>query len=146
MLGRTRFGRIISAIGYNETAARFAGLRTDRTKLLVYALSGLLSGLAAVIMVARVSSARENAGAGLEIDAVTIAVLGGATVYGGTGTVLGTFLGVLIVGFLRNGMTLGYIASEVQNIFVGGILIVAVTINELLRRYQQRHSGRRVGS
>lgn len=146
VLGRTRFGRVISAIGYNETAARFAGLRTDRTKLLVYALSGLLSGLAAVIFIARVSSARENAGQGLELDAVTIAVLGGASIYGGKGTILGTLLGVLIVGFLRNGMTLGYVAFEVQNIFVGVILIVAVTINELLRRYQQRHFGRKVGS
>src|SRR5262249_39062362 len=108
MLARTTFGRVLSAIGFNETAARFAGLSVDRCKFLVYMLSGSLAGLAALIYISRVASAREDAGVGTELDAVTIAVLGGAAVGGGRGSITGTLLAILIVGFLRNGLSLAF--------------------------------------
>lgn len=132
-LSRTTFGRALYGLGHNETAARFSGLQVSRIKLAIFTLTGLLSGIAAVVFVSRVSSARGDAGQLLELDVITAVVLGGTALTGGRGTILGTMLGLLIIGVVRNGLTLAFVPLEVQAVFVGVILIVAVSINRWLR-------------
>lgn len=132
-LSRTTFGRALYGLGHNETAARFSGLQVSRIKLAIFTLTGMLSGVAAVIFVSRVSSARGDAGQLLELDVITAVVLGGTALTGGRGTILGTMLGLLIIGVLRNGLTLAFVPLEAQAVFVGVILIVAVSINRWLR-------------
>jgi rhamnose transport system permease protein len=146
LLSRSTFGRVLYAIGTNETVARFAGLRVDRAKLIAFSLSGFLSAVAAVIFVARVSSAKANAGLGYELDAITIVVLGGTAISGGHGNVLGTVLGLVLVGLARNGMTLAFVQGDVQAVVIGFLLIVAVIVNRafagsgsLFDRYIGRH-------
>jgi rhamnose transport system permease protein len=138
LLARTTFGRTLYALGVNETAGRFAGLHVDRVKLAAYALSGLLSAAAAVIFISRVSSAKANAGEGYELDAITIVVLGGGSVAGGRGGVVGTLLGLAIIGITRNGLTQAYIPPEVQAILIGAVLVAAVVGNELFARWWAR--------
>jgi rhamnose transport system permease protein len=133
LLGRTVFGRTLYALGHNETAARFSGIAVDRAKLIVFTLTGLLSGLAAVTFVSRVSSARGDAGQLVELDAITAVVLGGTALTGGRGTIWGTLLGLLLIGVVRNGLTLAFVPLEVQAVFVGTILILAVALNQRLR-------------
>lgn len=133
LLARTTFGRSLYAFGHNETAARFAGIAVDRLQLIVYTATGLLSGLAAVVYVSRVSSARGDHGQLMELDVITAVVLGGTALTGGRGSILGTLLGLLIVGVVRNGLTLAFVPLEVQAVFVGLILIVAVGVNRRLR-------------
>lgn len=133
LLGRTVFGRSLYAFGHNETATRFSGIHVDLLQLLAFTLTGLLSGLAAVIFVSRVSSARGDAGQLLELDVITAVVLGGTALTGGRGTIWGTVLGLLIIGVVRNGLTLAFVPLPVQAVFVGLILIVAVAFNQWLR-------------
>jgi rhamnose transport system permease protein len=133
LLGRTVFGRKLYGLGHNETAARFAGIHVDKVIWTVYSLSGLLSGLAAVIFVSRVSTARADAGTWYELDAITAVVLGGTALTGGQGGILGTLLGLLIIGVVRNGLTLAFVPGEVQSVFIGLILIAAVAFNQRLR-------------
>lgn len=134
LLSRTTFGRSLYAFGHNETATRFAGIPVDRLQIAVYTLTGFLSGLAAVVFVSRVSSARGDSGALMELDVITAVVLGGTALTGGRGSILGTLLGLLIVGVVRNGLTLAFVPLEVQAVFVGVILIVAVTLNRTIRQ------------
>jgi len=146
VLSRTTFGRSLYAFGHNETATRFAGIPVDRLQiavytitgflsgLAVYTITGFLSGLAAVIFVSRVSSARGDSGALMELDVITAVVLGGTALTGGRGSILGTLLGLLIIGVVRNGLTLAFVPLEVQAVFVGIILILAVTVNRTIRR------------
>jgi rhamnose transport system permease protein len=133
LLARTTFGRSLYAFGSNAVATRFAGVAVNRLQLAAYTITGLLSGIAAVIFVSRVSSARGDSGAMLELDVITAVVLGGTALTGGRGSILGTLLGLLIIGVVRNGLTLIFVPLEVQAVFVGAILILAVTINRRLR-------------
>jgi len=133
VLARTTFGRSLYAFGSNPVATRFAGVAVNRLQVAVYTITGLLSGIAAVIFVARVSSARGDSGALMELDVITAVVLGGTALTGGRGSILGTLLGLLIIGVVRNGLTLIFVPLEVQAVFVGLILILAVTINRRLR-------------
>ena len=133
LLSRTTFGRSLYALGHNKLAARFSGLRVDRLELTVFILSGFLSAVAAVIFVSRVSSARGDAGQLVELDVITAVVLGGTALTGGRGTIWGTLLGLLIIGVVRNGLTLAFVPLEVQAVFVGLILVAAVAVNQRLR-------------
>ncbi|MDZ7801998.1 MAG: ABC transporter permease [Trueperaceae bacterium] len=133
VLGRTTFGRSLYAFGHNEVATRFAGIAVDRLQLAVYTATGVLCGLASVVFVSRVSSARGDSGTLMELDVITAVVLGGTALTGGRGSILGTLLGLLIIGVVRNGLTLAFVPLEVQAVFVGLILIAAVAVNRLLR-------------
>jgi rhamnose transport system permease protein len=137
LLARTTFGRYVYAIGANEEAARFSGIPVARVKITTYAMTGLLVGLAATIFTSRVSSARADFGNGLELDVIAAVVLGGSSIYGGVGSIPGTILGVLIIAVLRNGLQLAGVSSTWQLFLLGVLLIVAVLINEFLRRREE---------
>ena len=131
-LSRTRWGRYLYAIGMNETASRYAALPVDRVKLCVYALSGLMSGLASAVFVSRVATAKADAGLYMELDAITACVLGGVSIYGGRGSIPGTLLGLLIVGSLRRGLDLSRVVASTQSIYIGAVLILAVFAHQVL--------------
>jgi ribose/xylose/arabinose/galactoside ABC-type transport system permease subunit len=134
ILSRTSFGRYVYAIGNNEEAARFSGVPVRKVKLVLYAGIGLLVAMASVIYTSRVYTARGDSGLGLELDVISAVVLGGASIYGGSGTIGGTVLGVLIIATLRNGLVLAGVPSTWQVFVLGVLLLVAVFLNEFFRR------------
>lgn len=133
-LTRTAWGRSVFGIGANEAAARLSGVPVIRVELQVYMLSGFMSALAAVIYAAHVSVAKPDAGLGFELTAITAVVLGGTAVSGGEGGVLGTLIALLMVGFLRSGLTLARVPSEAQDMMVGLLLILVVAVDRWSRR------------
>ena len=127
----TDMGRNIYAIGGNPNAARLAGIRIDRYRIGVYALTGIVCGIAAVLLTARSTSGQPSSGsAGLELEAITAAFLGGCAMAGGRGTIIGTILGVLIIGTLNNGMLLMMVPNFYQLVAKGLLLLAAVMIME----------------
>lgn len=134
MLNYTRFGRHIYAIGGNETAARVSGVNLGRTKIGIYAFSGLMAGLGGVVLTARVQSATPALGMGYELDAIASAVIGGTSFAGGIGTVWGTVVGALIIGVMRNGMDLLSVSPFYQQVVQGVIIILAIIIDERKNR------------
>ncbi len=134
LLARTSFGRTLYAIGNNETAARFSGLAVDRAKLTIYGLSGCMAGLAAWIFVSRVSTTRSDMGTGVELDAIAAVVLGGTSIFGGTGSVLGTVLGVVLVQLLKNGLALTGVKGDATIVVIGVVLILSILLTNLLQR------------
>lgn len=137
LLTRTRFGLHIYAIGGNEETARLAGVPVNRVKILTYALSGMLAGLAGVLLTARVFSAQPQAAVGLELEAIAAAVLGGVSLFGGVGTVYGAVVGALIVGVLGNGMNLQRVAAYSQQVIQGVVLLLALTVDVLIKRLER---------
>ncbi|BDG60420.1 ABC transporter permease [Caldinitratiruptor microaerophilus] len=134
LLTRTVFGRRVFALGLNETAARYSGIQVARVKVWIYTLSGLLSALAALILVARTATARADAGTGLELDVVTAVVLGGTKITGGEGSIAGTVLGLLLIGIISNGLDLAGIPSVWRTVALGAALILAILINQTVWR------------
>lgn len=126
----TDFGRAIYAIGGNDTAARLAGINLSRVRVLMYMLSGAIAGLAGVLLTARTTSGNPVNGNGLELQAITAVFLGGAATTGGKGTVFGTFLAVILVGVLNNGMNLLGFNTFVQRVALGLLLIAAVAVSQ----------------
>jgi len=137
ILSRTSFGRYVYAIGNNEEAARFSGVPVRRVKIALYSGMGLLVAMAAVIYTSRVYTARGDTGLGLELDVISAVVLGGASIYGGSGTIGGTVLGVLIIATLRNGLILAGVPSTWQLFILGVLLLVAVFLNEFFRKGEE---------
>jgi rhamnose transport system permease protein len=133
-LARTSFGRVLYVIGNNETAARFSGLAVDRTKLAIYTLSGLTAALAAWIFVSRVSTTRSDMGTGLELDVIAAVVLGGTSIFGGSGSILGTVLGVVLVQLLKNGLALTGVKGDATIVVIGAVLILSILITNLAQR------------
>ncbi|MEZ0576207.1 ribose ABC transporter permease [Halodesulfovibrio aestuarii] len=129
LLNHTRLGRYIYALGGNEAATRLSGINVDRIKITVYALSGLLSALAGLIVTSRLSSAQPTAGAGYELDAIAAVVLGGTSLMGGKGSIIGTLLGALIIGFLNNALNLLDVSSYYQMIAKALVILLAVLID-----------------
>jgi ribose transport system permease protein len=129
ILRHTRFGRYVYALGGNEEAARLSGLRTNLIKTTVYAVSGLLAALAGIILTSRLSSAQPTAGAGYELDAIAAVVLGGTSLAGGSGHILGTLVGALIIGILNNALNLMNVSSYYQMIAKGVIILIAVLLD-----------------
>ncbi len=129
VLARTTLGRSIYAIGLNEAASRFSGIRTQRIKLWLYALSGLTAGWAAVMFVARRNTAKADIGTGLELDVITAVVLGGSSIFGGRGRIIGTILGVLLIHETREFVSWKWNNDELIAIVIGVLLIVSVLMN-----------------
>jgi ribose/xylose/arabinose/galactoside ABC-type transport system permease subunit len=134
VLTRTRFGRYVYAIGGNEEATRLSGVSVGFHKTMVYALSGLMSAVAAVLLTARLNSAQPIAGMMYELDAIAATVIGGTSLLGGSGTLPGTLIGALIMGVLRNGLNLLGISSFLQQIVIGLVIIGAVLVDSMLKR------------
>ncbi len=138
VLTRTRFGRYVYAIGGNEEATRLSGVSVRFHKTMVYALSGLVSGLAAAILTARLNSAQPIAGIMYELDAIAATVIGGTSLLGGQGRVTGTLVGALIMGVLRNGLNLLGISSFLQQVVIGLVIVGAVLLDSLLKTGDRR--------
>lgn len=128
LLERTAFGRYVYAIGGNETATRLSGVRVPRAKLLVYALSGFTAAIAAVVLTGRLMSGQPNAGQGFELDAIAAVVLGGTSIAGGRGSLIGTLLGALLLGVLNNGLNMVGVNPYVQTVVKGVIILFAIFI------------------
>ncbi len=131
-LSKTRFGRYIYGVGGNEEASRLAGVSIAKVKYVVYSLSGLLSGLAGLILLARISSGQPNAGMGYEMDVITASVLGGVSISGGEGKLRFVVFGVLLMGVLSNGMIMMSINDYVQQFIKGLVLIFAVAFDKYM--------------
>ena len=134
VLNKTKLGRYTYAIGGNEEAARLSGVSVIFHKIMIYGICGLLSGLAAVILTARLNSAQPIAGIMYELDAIAAAVIGGTSLVGGEGRVSGTLIGALIMGVLRNGLNLLGVSSFLQQTIIGSVIIIAVLIDMTLKR------------
>lgn len=132
-LARTRLGRALYAIGNNETGARFSGLRVNRTLLLIYAFSGLMSAIAGTIFVSRVSTTRSDMGMGIELDVIAAVVLGGTSIFGGSGSIAGTIIGVALIQLLKNGLALTGVTSDATIIVIGSVLIFAILVNNFIQ-------------
>ncbi len=134
MLTRTPFGRYVYAIGGNEEAARLSGVAVRLHKTMIYAVSGLTSAIAAVILTARLNSAQPIAGMMYELDAIAATVIGGTSLLGGEGSLGGTVVGALIMGVLRNGLNLLGVSSFLQQVVIGAVIVVAVLLDAVLKR------------
>lgn len=134
LLTRTRLGRYTYAIGGNEQAAWLAGVPVGRFKVAIYALSGLMAGVAAVLMTSRLNAASPLSGEMYELYAIAAAVIGGVSLMGGEGGVLGTLIGALIMGTLRNGLNALNVPSALEGMVVGGVLVAAVVLDRARHR------------
>ncbi|MBM3268995.1 MAG: ABC transporter permease [Candidatus Sericytochromatia bacterium] len=131
ILSRTRLGRYAYALGSNEEAVRLSGVNADAYKTWIYVIMGLLCGVAGAISIGRVSSAEPNAALGYELDAIAAVVIGGASLMGGRGTIVGTLLGIAIMGVLRSGLVFLNVSTAWQQLVIGGVVILAVWIDQL---------------
>ena len=134
ILSKTILGRYTFALGSNEEAARLSGVNVDRWKIAVYTVCGLFAGLAGVLIAARLNSAQPASGQGYELDAIAAAVIGGTSLSGGEGTILGTVIGAFIISTLTNGLRILSVPQEWQIVVTGGIVIVAVYLDIVRRR------------
>jgi ribose transport system permease protein len=134
LLVNTRLGRYCYAIGSNVEAARYAGVRVSRYQILFYVILGALTGLAGAIESARLVTGQPTAGEGYELRVIAAVVIGGGSLNGGQGTVIGTIIGALIMGVLANGANLLGISSFAQQVVIGAVIVLAVTFDEFQRR------------
>lgn len=134
ILSKTALGRYTFALGSNEEAVRLSGVNTDRWKIAVYTLAGSICGIAGLLIASRLNSAQPALGQGYELDAIAAVVIGGTSLSGGRGTVLGTLIGALIMSVLLNGLRILSVAQEWQTVVTGSIIILAVYIDILRRR------------
>lgn len=134
ILTKTVMGRYNLAIGSNEEATRLSGVNVDRWKTAIYALGGAFSGIGGVIMAARLNSAQPALGAGYELDAIAAVVIGGTSLSGGEGTILGTIIGAFIISVLTNGLRILSVPQEWQMVITGAIVILAVYADIIRRR------------
>lgn len=132
-LKRTAFGRHVYAVGGNETASRLSGVNVNRVKTIVFTVSGLLAGLAALLHAALVSQGSHIDGAGYELNAIAAVVIGGTSLAGGVGTIVGSMVGALILSILDNILGLRNIPSEYQMILKGVLIVVAVLLQRQRR-------------
>lgn len=134
ILNKTILGRYTVALGSNEEATRLSGVNVDAWKIAVYTLAGAFAGLGGVLMASRLNSAQPALGAGYELDAIAAVVIGGTSLAGGSGTILGTVIGAFIISTLTNGLRILSVPQEWQIVVTGGILILAVFADTLRRR------------
>lgn len=129
ILHKTTFGRRVYAVGGNEEASKLSGISPDRVKIAVYAITGLLAAMSALILTSRLNSAQPTAGESYELDAIAAVVLGGTSLTGGKGWIFGTLVGALIIGVLNNGMNLIGVSSFFQQVVKGVVILLAVLID-----------------
>jgi rhamnose transport system permease protein len=134
ILHRASFGRRVYVIGNNADVARYSGIDVGRVKLILFTTSGLVAGLAGVLFAARLGSVRANIGEGFELDIITMVLLGGVSIFGGSGTLLGVGLAICIVLNLRNGLGLANVEANTQTGVIGALLIVSVLAQNVLDR------------
>lgn len=137
-LHKTAVGRQLFAIGSNPVAARFSGIPVDRLRFLLFVTSGALSGLAAALLTARLGSMRSNIGVGWELDIVTMVILGGVSIAGGVGSILGVVLAVLVLGLVTFGMSLNNIPGQVVSVYIGALLIAVIAIPRIVDKIRIR--------
>jgi rhamnose transport system permease protein len=146
VLHRSWIGRQIYAIGNNKEAARFAGIRVNRIKLLLFVLSGLLAAVAGIVLTARISSARADNAIGFELLVITTVLLGGVNIFGGRGSLVGVILALFVIGGLRNALGLINVSGDVQNIVIGMLLVISVLGPNIAQRIQVALSRRRLAT
>jgi ribose transport system permease protein len=134
VLTRTRFGRYVYAVGGNPEAARLAGIRTNRVLVEVYVICGILTALSGILLASRLTSGQPNAGLMYELDVIAAVVVGGTSLNGGRGTIVGTFIGSMLIGVLRNGLNLLDVESYVQQVVVGVVILLAVMADQWKRK------------
>jgi ribose transport system permease protein len=134
VLRKTVFGSEVYSVGGNREAAMMAGIPVRRTQILVYAISGALAGLGGVILTGRLDSAQPIAATGLELNAIAAVVIGGASLFGGRGSMLGTILGVLLIGVINNGLTLHNVEPFWVQFIQGAVIFLAVLFDSLNQR------------
>lgn len=137
-LTRTKTGRYIYAIGGNKEAAHLSGINVDRVLVIVYTISGFMASLAGLVMVGRVNSAFPLAGLSYELDAIAAVIIGGASFFGGVGTVWGTLIGALIIAVLRNGLNLLNVSADFQMAVIGFVIIAAVYVDVIRQRKSKK--------
>jgi ribose transport system permease protein len=131
MTNKTRLGRHIYAIGGNETASELSGLKIKKIKLIVYSIAGALSAVGGIIVTSRLDSAQPNAGLGFELDSIAAVVIGGTSLSGGKGTIMGTVQGALIIGILNNGLVLLNVSPFWQQVIKGLVILLAVVVEKI---------------
>ena len=134
VLTKTRFGRYVYAVGGSLEAARLAGIKTNKILISVYIISGVLSAIAGVLLASRINSGQPNAGLMYELDVIAAVVVGGTSLFGGRGTIVGTFLGAMLIAVLRNGLNLLNVGSYVQQVIVGVVILLAVLLDQLRKK------------
>ena len=138
ILSKTVLGRYNIALGSNEEAARLSGINVDKWKMAIYALAGIFAGLAGILMAARLNSAQPALGAGYEMDAISAVVIGGTSLSGGEGSMLGTVIGAFVITTLTNGLRILSVPQEWQTVVTGIIVIGAVYMDIIRRRKANR--------
>ena len=139
LLHRTNFGRWIFVIGNNPIAAEFSGVRVRRIKLVLFCLTGIMSGVAAVLLTSRLGSTRPSIAQGWELEVITMVVLGGVSILGGAGSIIGVVLAAFIMGLVTFGLGLLNVPGIVMSIVIGGLLIAVIALPILAKRLQQRN-------
>lgn len=130
ILDQTRYGRYVYSIGGNEDTARLSGINTNKVKTLVYVISGIMAAVSGIIVTSRIGSASPNAGTGFELDAIAAVVLGGTSLAGGEGSIIGTIIGAVIIGVLNNGLNLMNVSPFYQLIVKGLVILLAVMVDK----------------
>jgi rhamnose transport system permease protein len=143
VLHKTTFGRYLYAIGNNEAAARYSGVPVTRIKITVFVLSSVMAAFAGFMLASRYGSTRPDIGTGLELTVITITVLGGVSIFGGSGTMAGAILALVLVGILRFGMGLINLQGQVQDIVIGLLLILSILLPQLGSRFSFKQFWRR---
>lgn len=138
LLHRTSFGRTVFAIGNNPIAAAFSGVRVERVKFILFCLTGLMSGIAAVLITSRLGSTRPSIAQGYELEVITMVVLGGVNILGGAGSILGVVLAAVIMGLVTFGLGLMNVPGIVMSIFIGLLLIVVIALPIIWNRLRER--------
>jgi ribose transport system permease protein len=134
ILTRTRFGRYVYAVGGNKEASRLSGIATDAVIIKAYIISGGLAAMSGILLASRMNSGQPNAGLMYELDVIAAVVVGGTSLFGGIGSIIGTFLGAMLIGILRNGLNLMNVSSYLQMIVLGVVILLAVMLDQIKKR------------
>ncbi|WP_349294703.1 ABC transporter permease (plasmid) [Thioclava sp. 'Guangxiensis'] len=138
LLHKTNFGRAVYAVGNNATAAMFSGIRVERVKMVLFVMTGLMSGLAALCLTGRLGSTRPSIGTGMELEVVTMVVLGGVNILGGSGTIMGVVLAAIVMGLVTFGLGLLNVPGIVMSIVIGALLIGVIALPRLWKIWSNR--------